>query len=108
MNFNKIIGYVLLAAGLVMIGWSLFQSYLIFTDRAAPPVIFKEQKKTSVDDNGQQQQQFEKALEQQLSSLLPSDIITKTFNLLIWSVLAGIFIFGGSQIASIGVRMLHE
>lgn len=108
MNFNKIIGYILLAAGLTMIGWSLFQSYLIFTDRAVPPAIFKEQQKVSTGNNGQElQQQLESALAKQFSSLIPSDIVTKTFNLLIWSVLSGIFIFGGSQIAGIGVKMIY-
>jgi hypothetical protein len=41
-----------------------------------------------------------------LKEILPAEAITKMLNLIVWSILAGIFIFGGSQISSLGIKLL--
>ena len=109
MNINKILGYVLLIGGLLVIGFTLFQSYNIFTDKASPPLVFKTQniesapKKTNSLDL---QKQMEELIKQQLGQVLPAETLTKFLNLFSWSILAGILIFGGGQIAGLGIKMI--
>jgi hypothetical protein len=106
---NKILGYALIVGGLLIIGFALFQSYNIFTDKALPPTVFKPEsienapKKTNKLDL---QGQVEELIKQQLGQMLPADTLTKLLNLFSWSILAGILIFGGGQIAGIGGRII--
>jgi len=105
MNSNKIIGYILLVVGLAIIFWTLYQSYNIFTDKISAPIIFKTQilqQKSKINNQEDLQQQ----LQQQINELLPPDTLPKILNLFSWSVLAGILILGGGQIAGIGVKMI--
>jgi len=109
MNSRQIIGYVLLAGGVLIIGYALFASHGIFTGKTEAPKIFQEsvlEQTGSVVTKSDEEQQIENLLQEQLAKLLPQDTIVKTLNLFAWSILAGIFIFGGSQIAMLGVKLL--
>ena len=109
---NKIIGYTLLIVGLSLIIFTLYQSYNIFTDKYSAPSIFKVQTPLSPSKNnsGNSLQDLQKQLNQeiskQISQMVPADTLPKILNLFSWSILAGIFIFGGSQIAILGVKMI--
>lgn len=109
---NKISGYVLLVFGLAIIGYTLLQSYSIFTDKASAPLVFKTQVQTqtqaikSQDLQAQIQAQMNQAVQQQLGQILPAESITKVLNLLCWSILAGVLILGGSAISGIGVKLV--
>ncbi len=110
---NKIIGYILLAAGLLFIVWTVYQSYNIFTAKVSAPLIFKTQAaaKTSESAGGGNlqellQQQMQQELQKQIGQLLPADTIPKILNLASWSILAGILIFAGGTVAGIGIKMV--
>jgi len=99
------VGYTLLAIGLVITFWTLYQSYTIFTDKASAPMIFKTQvveQKSKVNNQLDLKQQ----IEQRISELLPLDILPKMLNLLAWLMLAIILILGGGQIAALGIKMI--
>jgi len=111
---TKIFGWALLLAGVVVIGWTLYSSYNIFTGKAALPEIFeipKEEVKaptakgqiTGIEDI---QAQMEKMLSEQLKGVIPTDALPKILNLIVWSMLAGLLIFGGSQIAGLGIKLI--
>ncbi len=108
MNINKILGYVLLIGGLLLIGFALFQSYNIFTGKNQPPMVFKESADSAPKkiDKLDLQGQMEELIKQQLGQMLPADALIKFLNLFSWSIFAGIFIFGGGQIAGLGIRMV--
>ena len=112
----KIFGWVLLLAGLAIIGWTLYSSFNIFTGKAAIPEIFeipKEEAKTptakgqitGIEDI---QAQMEKMLSEQLKGAIPTDTIPKMLNLIVWSMLAGLLIFGGSQISGLGIKLIKK
>ena len=113
MIVNKIIGYVLLAAGLLIISGTLFYSYNIFTAKASAPLVFR----TSAPQNqpagsatnaqAQIQLQIEESVTKQLENALPPETFTKILNLLSWSIFAAILIWGGSAIAAVGVKMVR-
>jgi len=114
MKINEIIGYVLLVLGVVLIGWTLWQSYNIFMGKISAPLVFttpalvnSSAKSVGLFDiSSQIQSQLQNALGQQLSQMVPADSITKILNLVSWSVFAGILIFGGSALAGIGVKLI--
>lgn len=115
MKFEKIFGWVLLVAGVGIIFWTLISSYEIFTGKARVPEFFKIEKKeiqtpahktkfpTSPEDI---QKQIGEMISEQLKEILPADVLPKTLNLISWSILAGILIFGGSQIANLGIKLI--
>lgn len=110
---NKIIGYILLAAGVLLIAWTAYQSYNIFTGKVSAPLIFRTQaaektSETSKEGNLQEQlqQQMQQELQKQISQLLPADTIPKILNLVSWSILASILIFAGGTVAGIGIKMV--
>ena len=109
MNLNKIIGYILLICGLVIIGFTLFESYNIFNGKVSVPLVFKIQtseQKASSNNSFDLQKQLDEAIKKQLTEVLPPETFSKILNMLSWSMFSGILIFGGSQIAGLGIRMI--
>lgn len=107
---TKIFGWVLLLVGLAIIGWALYSSYNIFTGEVPPSEIFKVAEKVLPKGNGTLdiQAQMQAMLQEQLKGFLPADTVPKMLNLIIWSMLAGILIFGGSQISSLGIKLIKK
>jgi len=116
MNATKIFGWALLIAGLIVIGWTLYSSYNIFTGKVEVPEIFKmAEKETALPQEGQAQgiqaqmeEKVKEILGEQLKGIFPADTLPKMLNLIVWSVLAGILIFGGSQISSLGIKLIKK
>ena len=110
---NKILGYVLLVTGLSLIIFTLYQSYNIFINNFPPPLMFKAEiskqspKTNSVGGLQDLQKQLNEEISKQISQVIPADAFPKILNLLSWSILAGIFIFGGGQIAGLGIKMIR-
>jgi len=116
MNLKSIVGWVTFFTGLAIIVWTLYSSYNIFTGKSPAPEFFKtEEKVTQVPSsaNGKLpispealQQEIGKMIGEQLKGMLPVDTLPKILNLLCWSTLAWILIFGGAQISSLGIKLL--
>lgn len=112
----KIFGWTLLIIGIIVIGWTLYSSYNIFTGRAAAPEIFKieaeevsvaVQKKVPVTPE-ELQKETDRLIEEQLKDILPADVLPKMFNLAVWSMLAFILIFGGGQLSTLGIKLIKK
>ena len=109
LRYQLVIGYILLVLGLALIGWTLWQSYNIFTDKVSASLIFKTQAAQPASGNDgtlDVQKQINDAVKHQLNQILPPDTITKILNLASWSILAVIFIFGGGALSGIGVKLV--
>jgi len=118
MNSKNIIGWITFLAGISIIVFALSSSYNIFTGKAPLPEFFeiegkaaqapatpKGQVPTSLEE---MQQEIGQMLGEQLKGLLPEDFLPKILNLVIWSMLAGILIFGGAQISGLGIKLLKS
>lgn len=110
MSFNKILGYLLLFVGLAIIFWTLYNSYNIFTAKITPPEIFKASETESVSSQKTKTQdlqaQAEEVIREQFKEMLPPDLLPNLFNLISWSIIAGILIFGGSKVSNIGIKLM--
>ncbi|MDI6603291.1 MAG: hypothetical protein QME57_04265 [Patescibacteria group bacterium] len=108
----KIFGWGLLIFGVIIIGWTLYSSYNIFTGKVVLPEFFEipAEKQISIQKETTQdiQAQLQQMLEEQLKGILPVDTLTKLLNLVVWSILAGILIFGGSQISGLGIKLIKK
>lgn len=105
MKTNKIIGYILLIVGLLIITFAIYSSFNIFTAKKEAPPIFKLEEKEVTQKQGIQEQ-VSKVLEEKLKEMIPPNYITKLLNLMSWSILAGILIFGGGKIAGLGINLI--
>ena len=106
---KKISGIILFAGGIAVILYGLYSSYNIFTAKKTAPVIFNAPQQSGADPKagGQDiQDQLQKALGEQLKGILPADSIPGFFNLISWSIFAGILTFGGAQISGLGIKLL--
>ena len=116
MDYAKIFGWILLIVGVLVIGWTLMTSYSAFTGEIEVPGVFeapgqdtitqKEGGDMSLEE--QLQQQMQTAIGEQLQGILPADSIITLFNLMAWSILAFILIFGGGQIAGLGIKLIKK
>lgn len=114
MNFNKIVGFLLLFLGIAIIFYSLYSSFNIFTAKASAPEIFS----ISLDQETEREEelklkqdleaQMEETIRKQLREVIPADFLPKLFNLISWSILAGILIFGGAQISNLGIKLIKR
>jgi hypothetical protein len=114
MNLTKPIGWLIFFFGLSIILFTIYQSFVIFTGKSPPPELFKPsekeialQKKKVPTSLEELQKQIGEILAEQLREIFPIESITKILNLISWSILAGILIFGGSQISSLGIKLLR-
>ena len=109
MTTNKIIGWLLLFLGVAIIFYSLYSSFNIFTAKTAVPEFFSLPLSQEIEreiKSGDLQAQAEEMIRGQLKEMIPVDFLPRLFNLISWSLLAGILIFGGSQIANLGVKLV--
>lgn len=109
MHINNVVGYVLLAIGVIIITFSLFVSYSIFTEKSSPPLLFRtplELNQEQNSDTSDFQQQLGQELSNQINKAIPLDAFPKLLNLLSWSFLASLLILGGGQIAGLGIKLI--
>ena len=107
--FQKFLGWILLFLGIFIILWTLYSSFNIFSAKKEVPAVFKLEKKSLPKKEViSPQVDIEKMIREQLESFFPSEFLPKILNLLAWSVFAGILIFGGSQIAGLGIKLLKR
>ncbi len=114
---NKIIGYVFLFLGVIIIIWGVWFSYGIFTGKKPSPELFKvdiskdvSKKEVSlpqgVNLNEQMQSQINSLLQSQLGNLISGDSMNKILNLTAWSIFMAILVMGCGKISSIGVSLI--
>jgi len=117
MNYDKISGYVLLVGGVVLIVWIIVYSFQIFTGKITVPEVFKNNQiqeikvsnaKLNISNEEQLKENISMATQEALQKILPSDFISGLINLICWSIFTTIAIFGGSKIASLGVKLISK
>ena len=106
---NKIAGWLLLFLGVAVISFGLYSSYNIFTAKTEAPEIFSvARSELDLGSSQDLEAQTEEMIREYIQEMIPADSLPQLFNLISWSLLAGILIFGGAQIAGLGVKLLKE
>ena len=110
MDLPKIAGWLLLIVGIIIIGWTLMSSYNIFTGQTPVPELFEIPTEKVLSQEGAQdiQAQLQTMIGEQIKGLIPIDSLATILNLTVCSMLAFILIFGGAQIASLGIKLIKK
>ena len=114
MYLDKIIGWILILVGILIIIWTLFAAFNIFTARDLPPQIFSSgsENKNKVaqfsPSNQDLEEQMKQIIREQIKSVVPTEDLLKLFNLLSWSIFSGILIFGGARISELGIKLIKK
>lgn len=106
---KKIVGWVLLILGVLMIVWGIYCSYEIFTAQKPAYEIFKAQETEKVSpeqEEGSPEEQMQQVIKEQLGEMLPSDFLPQLFNMIAWSVFMGILVFAAGKISILGINLL--
>lgn len=110
---EKIIGYLLLTAGLIIIGFSAFSAFFLFT-KSSQPVKFLNLPSVSLDINQLLAGSLPAELRGQLpknqgspTELFPSSALNFTLNLTLHLLLLGFFVTLGYKISQLGVQLLR-
>ncbi len=110
-GIEKIFSWFLILAGVLLIIWTLYFSYNIFTGTTPAPEIFKmgeEEVLSQEKENGDIQSQMGDMMKEQLKGLIPAESIPKLLNLVIWIMLATLLIFGSAQISNLGIKLIKK
>ena len=114
---KQIFGWLLLASGVVIIFLGIWSSYDIFNAKKPVPEIFKPQQiekisPTAKKDSSAIEKQTEEAvqgiLQEQLTKMLPPDMLPKILNLTRWSIIMTNLQFAGGKISMIGIQLLRN
>ena len=123
-GFLKVIGWILFFTGIFIVFWTIYFSYEILKGKKHPPEIFKienfkAEKKVIIEEKIQTkpqrhreigltefQKELEKTIEEKLKEIIPGYVIAGILNLVSFSILAGVLIFGGTQISHLGLKLI--
>ena len=112
---KKIIGWILLFGGILIMFLSLYSSYGIFTGKKNAPEVFKtetlqqnslENDRSKLSGSDDLQEEIKKMINSQIQGIIPSAFISNLLNLISWSVFVGILILAGGKMSSIGINLL--
>ncbi len=108
--FRQISGWALLVGGVLVIVYGLYTSFNIFTGETEAPELFSSEKGSVISSQGVEgiEGQLQQMIQEQLEGFLPSASIFGLLNLVAWSIFAGILIFGGAQISSLGIKLIKN
>ena len=110
---EKVIGYILLFSGVLLVVFSGVSVYQVFTSNAEPVQVFDfppiglsaDQLLGGLADSPEAQAQLSQS--NQEVELIPADVINQTSNLVAHMLLMGFLASIGTRIASIGVSLLR-
>lgn len=105
MEEDKVVGWLVFSAGMLIIILTAYQTYNIFTGNALVPQIVPEAQK-SVTSSGSME--LSQLISEQLGGLLPLESITQLLNYVIWTIGAGVLIFAGAQISGLGIKLIKK
>ncbi|MEM3406597.1 MAG: hypothetical protein QXL51_04105 [Candidatus Aenigmatarchaeota archaeon] len=93
---EKLIGYVLLAIGLILIFFSIFSVFSVFTGSSSAPSLIKmNDVKISIPGVGE-------------TTIFDGETLSSITNIFLWLILMIFIASGGSRIGNLGVKLLKE
>ncbi len=97
---EKVVGYILLAIGVVMIFSSVFLAFNVFTGASAPPKLFNfSDVSFSVPQTGGASETVQ---------IISGQDMSRIVSMVFWYLLMFFIMFAGGRIASLGVNLIRE
>jgi hypothetical protein len=92
---DKIIGYILLALGIVLLFFSVYEMMDVYTGHSTPPQLI------SLSD-------ISLSIQDGNATVIEGAQLSQLPNLLFWFILNGFILLAGGKIAQVGVNMVKE
>ncbi|GBD34237.1 hypothetical protein HRbin34_00565 [bacterium HR34] len=115
---NYISGYILLIVGVLIIGFVLYDAFLVFkgTKEITSFVHFENQvvetELPQIDiknfDPNQLGSILQNISQNQISKIIPKEAIEKVIDSVLYSAIAFVLIYGGSKISGIGISLIKS
>ena len=106
MNTTKIIGWLVFIIGTSMVVFTIYNTYNIFTGKSPAPQIITFNVEKTQESTLTGPDQIGQMISEQLGNILPLDSLPLMLNLIVWTIGAGVLIFGGTQIAGLGIKLI--
>ncbi|MCD6233409.1 hypothetical protein J7J81_03505 [bacterium] len=118
---KKIIGWILVIVGVVIIFGSFYYSFLVFVKGSPAPQIFEtpllenSPSARSASNNSfargtefqqEMQQKMQETIINEIQKRMPSNFLPKIFNLTSLAIFVGIAMLAGGKISLIGIKLL--
>jgi hypothetical protein len=100
MKNERLIGFILLFLGLILIVGALCLVCFVFTGATRPPQLFKMQSITVLIPTGTGASGS--------IQLLPGEVVSRLFNMAIWYIFMLFVLSAGGKIAGLGVQLLTQ
>lgn len=104
MKPKKITAWLLIILGIALIFWTLYSSYSIFTGKSSVPAVFENQ----TEEKEGEPAEAREMVREEIRDMIPAEAVYQLLNLISWSILALILIFGGGRISIIGINLLRR
>jgi len=111
----RLIGFILMTIGVLVILYALWSSYELFTGKKPAPIIFNNSQQQDakiesgdINSGTAGAETIIGGIAKGLATAIPSEYLAIILNMVSWSVLAFIMIFGGSQLARMGIGLLSS
>lgn len=110
MNFLRVFGWILLISGVAIIIFSLRWTFLVSKGERQIPKLFVTQKEELIPKSQPKdiEEKIQKMVLEQFQKVLPKEEVSQLLNLIAFSFFIGIFIFGGAQLANLGIKILKK
>ena len=94
---EKIIGYVLLISGVLLMLFSIYQIIQVFTGASSPPTLFNFSDIT-----------FSSPLSEESSTIISGKDLNTLFGMGAWYMMMFFVMWAGGKISSLGVNLMRE
>lgn len=98
---DKILGYVLLAAGLILIAYAIYSMFNVFAGKTTPPSVFHMKSVAMPMPAGE-------GIPLKEIEILPGAEISKVVDMLLWFMLMTFVSSSGGRIAGLGIKLKRD
>ncbi|MDD2274748.1 MAG: hypothetical protein PHI91_02700 [Candidatus Pacebacteria bacterium] len=106
---KKIIGWILIASGILLVFGTIYSTYLNFTAQSEFPQIFTfEEPETVSQTSGGLEGQIGGMIGEYIKDLVPRGATTLMLNMFSWILLATFLVYSGSKLVSMGSVLIKK
>lgn len=111
-NSKRVLGWLLVLVGLVVIFWDISASYYYFTAKQEFPRVFiqpvAEQKAASSSGTLDPQAMAGQIIQEQIGQLIPANTVSLLLNMSAWILFATFLVYAGGKVVGLGMGFLKD
>jgi hypothetical protein len=112
LNFKRVLGWVLVFVGLIIVFWDISASYYYFTAKQEFPQVFVltavEKKDTPSAGVFDPEALAGQIIQEQIGQLIPANTISLLLNMSAWILFATFLVYAGAKVVGLGAGFLKE